>query len=387
MGESSFTSPNNFLDGLKESTRSLISRRNELQMECTRLASELGDLNERFAICQQKLESYELEDGYKPSEQILLRSILRHGFRELPWLFQESHHSVECVPNIEPVRSIKSRRLVKTLGSVSSLDQNDRHSFAVSYAMCHYSSRSVCTFIPKNACTNLRYSIALANGAIGGMSDFHWIHANNQSFNPGSLTELLQAEYTFVFLRNPFTRIASYFLDKLVGNSSSPADGSYEMAKALFPLPEEELTFRGFVDLLWREPAKIVQDVHIRPQLDFLVFDDYDDWFCLERYSDAVQRISDKIGLKIHDTRSLSTHTTYRLAVAVEESLPDRPIPYLRDLKQAGLTPCLKALYDHDIAFKVSALYLADVMMYVRKFGLATGVGYWLDLCRQDVCG
>ena len=53
------------------------------------------------------------------------------------------------------------------------------------------------------------------NGAIKNIEEIQWIHQNNHSLN-ASTSEALKAQYTFVMLRNPFKRLLSFFLDKLV---------------------------------------------------------------------------------------------------------------------------------------------------------------------------
>ena len=60
-----------------------------------------------------------------------------------------------------------------------------------------YSLEAVYSFIPKNACTSLRFSIAVSNGFLKEISDLHWIHENNDTFQP-SKRETAIAKYTFV---------------------------------------------------------------------------------------------------------------------------------------------------------------------------------------------
>jgi hypothetical protein len=99
--------------------------------------------------------------------------------------------------------------------NTAALSGNGAHQFALSHAMCIYQPAAIYSFIPKNACSTLRFSVALANGCVSGESDVNWIHENNETFKP-TLAELVRANYSFVVLRDPFRRVASCFLDKFV---------------------------------------------------------------------------------------------------------------------------------------------------------------------------
>ena len=58
------------------------------------------------------------------------------------------------------------------------LDKNNLYSFSRRFALKHYSSGAVYTYIPKNACSTMRYSLAIANGFIDQNTDPNWIHRN-----------------------------------------------------------------------------------------------------------------------------------------------------------------------------------------------------------------
>jgi hypothetical protein len=98
-----------------------------------------------------------------------------------------------------------SRLLRYTRGNLQVLAQNAAHQFASQHALSFYAADAVYSFIPKNACSTMRYTLALANGAISGPRHFNWIHTNNLTFR-ASLAELAKAKYTFVILRDPYRR-------------------------------------------------------------------------------------------------------------------------------------------------------------------------------------
>ena len=61
-----------------------------------------------------------------------------------------------------------SRRLRYACKMFQNLAQNVAHGFSAGYALSIYPSDSVYSSIPKNACSTMRYSRALENGAIEG---------------------------------------------------------------------------------------------------------------------------------------------------------------------------------------------------------------------------
>lgn len=340
---------------------------NALQQENQQLRAERDKLAKKF------------------HDKPLICSALKHSFRELSAPLLNDNLLGEVNTNDHAETSKPSRQLAKTPGSTTNLNLNEDHRFAASHTICYFKTKTVCTFIPKNACSNLRYSIAMANGAIKGEEEFDWIHSNNNTFIAGGIKDLAEAEYTFVILRNPFTRLVSFFLDKLSGNGSSSNDHSYKKAKELFSDIPKEITFRSFVNNLWVNPEKLTIDHHIRPQVDFLVYQDYDDWFCLEKLEHAAKEIEAKAGFKFHDTRRYSRHASSMLNVIKEKKFFDTEIGELNELQSAGQIPCPTAMYDDELAFKVHAMYLSDVRLYGSKFG-ERNLSQWLERSKKHVC-
>lgn len=188
------------------------------------------------------------------------------------------------------------------------LDDNPRHNFAMNRALLVYPSGAVFTFIPKNGCTTLRVSLAMANGVLPDLEDWEWVHRNNRTFC-ASLREVVTAPFTFVVLRCPHARLASVFLDKMV--EGGPL-GRRFLAREGKERDLASVTFRDFVTML-DTPALLNFDPHWRPQVDFLVYEDYDLWVPLERFAQHIPQIEAGAGMKIQDARQLSGHGTDRL--------------------------------------------------------------------------
>jgi hypothetical protein len=222
----------------------------------------------------------------------------------------------------------------------------------------------VYSFIPKNGCTSFRYSLAIANKCISGPDDFEWIHKNNDTFRAG-LHELVNAPYTFVILRCPYTRLASLYLDKVV-NQRDVVPSLNEINVNNIDL--SELSFRLFVDLLCNDKA-LEKNHHWKPQVDFLVYQDYSDWFCMEDFTLAIHAVREKIGLEIYDTRGLAKHGTDQYSLICGNYI-DTPAKEILSLQNEGCSPSHASLYDNELLSKVSALYSEDIKLYEDRFGV-----------------
>ena len=376
-------------DSLTTQLETITAHRDSIQQERDGLQSERDQLDAQHQEHSAERDALQAERDRLTTqcqEKVLIRSFLKHTYRELGGQLANQSAIKNFHESQEADEHTIVRKLVKTIGSTEDICKNEAHRFAMEHAICHFKSNTVCSFIPKNACTNLRYSLAIANGAIRGEEDFHWIHENNHACRVSGEKEALLAHYTFTILRNPFTRLVSFFCDKLAGEATYETDGSYKQARGLFPLAAEELTFRSFINYLWDFPHKLNEDHHIRPQVDFLLYEDYDNWFCVEKLQEAVCQIKMKAGFELLDTRQLSGHTSNALHEITDKTLPDMNITQIKDLKSRGHKPCPLSIYDQELAFKANALYLSDVMLYSGRFGVKDGIGAWLSLSRAYAC-
>ena len=146
----------------------------------------------------------------------------------------------------------------------------------------------------KNACSTMKLSIAIDNGCVPGPGHAEWIIRNTYTFS-ATLADVLRARYTFIILRCPYARLASCFLDKFT-RRTVPA------TKFLthFPVPDEleSITFKQFCSSL-KDRRRLYLDAHWRPQVDFFVYEDYDDVFCVERLSAAAKTIREKADFEV----------------------------------------------------------------------------------------
>lgn len=259
---------------------------------------------------------------------------------------------------------MKNRQLNYSASTYQYLPKNTRHQFAQAHALRIYRSNSVYSFIPKNACSTMRLSLAMANGCISSPTDFNWIHQNNDTFR-ADLASLIQAEYTFVILRCPFARLASAYLDKIVDTTGV----AWELYEAVQRRQEnEDLSFRRFVNTVCK-PEILRSNIHWQPQVDFLVYQEYDDYFNLETFAAAKATLERKAQISIVDARKLTRHGTDRFQLLKDGHYADHLPEAIRALKKAGQIPHPAALYDDALIAKVSKTFKQDISLYKSLFG------------------
>lgn len=250
----------------------------------------------------------------------------------------------------------------KTSGSTQNLNSNLAHEHARKYTIMHLKSDSVITWIPKNACSSIRYSVALDNGAIGGDKDIMWIHGNNQSFN-ASNKELLRAKNSFVILRNPYKRLLSFFLDKICHVDISGCDKSYEQAKKTFKT-STETTFEEFVETIFNNPSLIDKDIHTKRQCDFMIYNKYSKYYSVENFRSARDSIKQEIGLEIKDTRDINSIYTTKGTEKCDQISHQTSAKNINELMTKKKSPIPLNMYTKRMIGMTSALYLSDVILY-----------------------
>jgi hypothetical protein len=217
----------------------------------------------------------------------------------------------------------------------------------------------------------MRLSLAMANCCIPDASCIDWIHDNNETFQ-ASLEDLVAARYTFVILRDPFARLASCFLDKIV-SKSLPAHRLRDLTKG--PLDLDKMSFADFVELLGDE-AVLAGNMHWRPQTDFLVYDHYDDYFSVENLGGAAAAISDRAALEICDARPLTAHGLDRfelLPINIDHS--GTPVGEIAGLKLNGCCPDPRSLFTNPLIVRVAQIYASDMALYAETIGPSTFFG------------
>jgi hypothetical protein len=263
------------------------------------------------------------------------------------------------------MNSFNSPRLLRhTPGTIEGLAGNAAHRFAGQHALVHYVSGSVFTFIPKNACTSLRVSLALANGVIAETAEWGWVHQNNGTFS-ATLPELARASRTAVVLRCPFSRLVSVFLDKIVSRERELWTLRRLSRDVIDP---DSLTFRQFVEWISR-PGFFRSDIHWRPQADFLVYQRYDKVFSMSDVAGFGAFFEESTGQPFIDARPLSGHATSTLAPSEGGCHADTPILDLLMEKTQGRLPRPVDLFDAPLIAQVRRMYTQDMDLYLELLG------------------
>jgi len=336
----------------------------------------------------------DVEAAFKGEQSKMLEHFIENGINEIDIkteILKDENKiaqkiAASCLKNINVSefttrRQAKDQRkvsLLNTKGNSSNLQGNQEHNFAIKHTCIHYKSNTVCTWIPKNGCSNLRYSFSRENGAISNIKEIDWIHRNNDCFNV-STREALQAEYTFVILRNPFKRLLSFFLDKLCHPDLNQFEGSYQHAYKTFNF-DAELSFFDFINYIWKNPKTIYDDEHTTPQCDFLLYCNYDDYFALEKIYEANQAIYEKTGINVEDVRSKNSIFTSKGCEHFSDILPSTKASEIKALLDQNKVPIVENMYSDDMISKVATLYLQDILLYSSEInnGLSE-LDYWIQ--------
>lgn len=246
------------------------------------------------------------------------------------------------------------------------LAENAQHKFAAQHALNIYRSKSIYTFIPKCACSTMRLSLAISNGLISDVSKYGWIHSNNTTFS-ANLSELITAKFAFVILRNPFLRLASTYLDKIVNPNHDTAKVKINLLKKYTNVSPNELTFRKFVNLISLNNT-IRFDIHWRPQIDFLVYDNYDLYIQMEKFESNKALVEKNCNIKIIDARKLTLHGNDIFKKIEDKNFTDVAPEEILGLRTKGTSPSLVSMYDEETKMIVSNLFKEDVVLYDNNF-------------------
>ena len=251
--------------------------------------------------------------------------------------------------------------------NTADIRHNPQFQFAQKHALCLYRQNAIYSFIPKNGCTTLRTSLAIANGFLDesniSNTNINWIHNNTYTFS-ASLKELICTEYCFTILRDPYDRAISLFLDKFV-DKTPVAWNFYRQTSNIYDL--NSITFTDFINHLYKHPHIINGDIHWRKQTDFLIYQDYDDYFDFDDFAIIEKTLEKKLSLKIIDTRQITKHGKDQYEFISEKNYATTSANELLNLKLRGKLPSNHNMLNNDLKTKIKTIYQADFDLRERK--------------------
>jgi hypothetical protein len=129
----------------------------------------------------------------------------------------------------------------------------------------------------------------------------------------------------------------------------------------------EGITFDTFVRAM-KNPVIRDANPHWRPQRDFLVYKQYDDYFCLEEFDKAIPRILEKIGMPIYDARRVTGHGLDKLELIDQGNHGGLRASEILSMKLKGKCPSPRSLYNDELVAIVGEVFAEDIEVYARHF-------------------
>ena len=161
-------------------------------------------------------------------------------------------------------------------------------------------------------------------------------------------------------------------MDKFVGKTAE-AWYFYNVINRSIEL--DRLTFADFIGYL-ENPRIRAADIHWRPQVDFLVYNQYDDYFALEQFANSKMTIEARSGLTILDSRPVVRHGLDQWnLLPVDSDFSRDAARRNRRASPEGESPHPRSLFTETLIGRVGELYAADLALFTDKTGLETRPG------------
>ena len=114
---------------------------------------------------------------------------------------------------------------------------------------------------------------------------------------------------SFVYLRCPYRRLVSVFLDKVCKRIYSDEWTRFLpiLKRGSTWLNHEAVTFETFVQAISATPVSLMNH-HWRPQTEFLMFDQYSNYFSAERFDEGKRVLQEMFDVPMIDTRAHLGH-------------------------------------------------------------------------------
>lgn len=245
----------------------------------------------------------------------------------------------------------------------------------LSYYFINHNLKVVYCSIPKNACTLFK------NVIVDNSNDKKQYEQSQQNIHQflvskrGDISTLISClqspEYfKFVLLRNPFTRLASGYLDKFAKHLHPESFAVDVIKDVQYSLGLEinikkSITFEQFIKYLARKEDYELND-HWRPQNNFTGSIEFDLIGQFENLNYVIDTLQNKYYIRIK--KKVSEHVTKYHDFA--ENLPFYSM-YPEELRNLGGMPKVGQLYSSELENIVRARYEKDIKLYERMFNVS----------------
>ena len=145
------------------------------------------------------------------------------------------------------------------------------------------------------------------------------------------------------------------------------------------------MTFEMFINMIWENPKIIYRDIHTTPQIDFLLFNEYDKYIPLENLSENIKDLELQSKIKFFDTRKYALNTTFDFKLISDKYYGDQKVRNLRELKSENILPNHAMMYNAETAYKCLSIYLSDVFLYINKTDSYKNLEKYLNLSNQYI--
>ncbi len=277
---------------------------------------------------------------------------------------------------------IKIHKIYRQLGQDERAAFYLKQSKLVNYLINHESKIIYCA-IPKNACSLFR-SIMIENSP--ERKNFnpavHNVHVlatdSNSSLRMTNFSFLdpQKKYFKFIILRNPFHRLVSAYLDKIV--KPDPSDLEFYVVDLIKSIhqnlgrpydPQQSISFRQFVEFLAKK-EDIELNEHWRPQHTFpgIELSQFTEVISFEQLNDSIDELAQKLKLELPERIPHMNQTVY----SINQHFSNTDIANFspKQLKALPVFPCTQQFYTADLSKSISRRYAKDIAWYEQAFGI-----------------
>ena len=128
------------------------------------------------------------------------------------------------------------------------------------------------------------------------------------------------------------------------------------------------------------EPHLIFADIHTKPQSSFLLIENYTEYYKLEQFNMLSNKLRSDFSFELTDTRDFTLHTLVNIERKSSGYAGNVSLEELSIMKNNNkCLPIQNEFFDEEDSFKVSALYLQDIILYCSKTNSYEEISEYLE--------